>query len=367
MAQFAQTPGQTGGFLQQLLAPEVAMPMAAALMGNQGNAANFGNAFGAYGQAVAQRAGQNKTLEYFRQNAPEFAAMVEAGMPVSDAWQTYTKQRYAQKAGPTYGLTPIYGTDEQGNTVLGTLGNDGSFKRIDTGDFRVSTGVDKVDLGTHYGLVDKRTGATVGTLPKENFQEAYDKGAGSEAGKLSVEMPQKRNKAMLNLELLDQQRSVVEDDINRAIAEIQANPGLATGLVGGLTKALPGTPAYQLARKLETIKANVGFDKLQAMREASPTGGALGQVSDFENRQLQSVFGNLEQAQSAEEIIYNLQRLQQILSQSKDARRQAFARDFGGLGDQMGAQQPMTAPAAPGAPASSGNRTRSGISWSVEP
>src|SRR5690606_16534561 len=120
------------------LAPEVAMPMAAALLGNQGNAANFGNALGAYGQVAAQRAGQNRTLEYFRQNAPEFAQMVEAGMPVSDAWQMYTKQRYAQKSEPTYGLTPIYGTDEQGNTVLGTLGNDGSFKRIDTGDFRVS-------------------------------------------------------------------------------------------------------------------------------------------------------------------------------------------------------------------------------------
>ncbi|TDR34332.1 hypothetical protein [Aquamicrobium defluvii] len=101
MAQFSQPPGnQGGGFLQQLLAPEVAMPMAAALMGNQGNAANFGNAFGAYGQASAQMAGKNKTLEYFRQNAPEFAAMVEAGMPVNEAWGTYTKQRYAQQADP---------------------------------------------------------------------------------------------------------------------------------------------------------------------------------------------------------------------------------------------------------------------------
>lgn len=98
MAQLAQMPGNQGGnFLQQLLSPEVAMPMAAALMGQNGNAANLGNAFGAYGQAQAQVRGKNKTLDYFRQNAPEFAQMVDAGMPVNEAWQTYTKQRYAQK------------------------------------------------------------------------------------------------------------------------------------------------------------------------------------------------------------------------------------------------------------------------------
>ena len=48
------------------------------------------------------------------------------------------------------------------------------------------------------------------------------------------------------------------------------------------------------------------------MREASPTGGALGQVSTFELQNLMAVFGSLEQSQSNEELQYNLRRLQQV-------------------------------------------------------
>lgn len=349
MAQFAQTPGQTGGFLQQLLAPEVAMPMAAALMGNQGNAANFGNAFGAYGQAVAQRAGQNKTLEYFRQNAPEFAAMVEAGMPVSDAWQTYTKQRYAQKAGPTYGLTPIYGTDEQGNTVLGTLGNDGSFKRIETGDFRVSTGVDKVDLGTHYGLVDKRTGATVGTLPKENFQEAYDKSAGGVAGKMQAE-------AVANLPKVEQQAQTMLDTLDA----LEKHPGFkgAVGWQGNIPDWMipSGTDA---AGFMTLLDQSMGQSFLQAFE--SLRGG--GQISNVEGQQATRALNRLSRSLSEAEFKQALNELRTIIRRGLErARAGIVVNDSPG-----GAPQTAPGPAAPGAPASSGNRTRSGISWSVEP
>ena len=52
---------------------------------------------------------------------------------------------------------------------------------------------------------------------------------------------------------------------------------------------VPGTEAQATAAKLDTIKANIGFDKLQKMRDASPTGGALGQVSERELGFLQSL------------------------------------------------------------------------------
>ena len=48
------------------------------------------------------------------------------------------------------------------------------------------------------------------------------------------------------------------------------------------------------------------------MRDASPTGGALGQVSERELGFLQSVFGSLDQSQSAEELAYNIQLLQYV-------------------------------------------------------
>jgi hypothetical protein len=108
--------------------------------------------------------------------------------------------------------------------------------------------------------------------------------------------------------------SIVLDEIGIA-KELIAGESLtspATGISGKLASKIDSTRAGALKNRLETIKANIGFDKLQRMREASPTGGALGAVSEFENRLLQSVFGSLEQAQSAEDIIYNLERLESI-------------------------------------------------------
>jgi hypothetical protein len=46
------------------------------------------------------------------------------------------------------------------------------------------------------------------------------------------------------------------------------------------------------------------------MRDSSPTGGALGQVTERELALLQSVAGTLDQAQSAEQLMQNLARLE---------------------------------------------------------
>lgn len=51
-----------------------------------------------------------------------------------------------------------------------------------------------------------------------------------------------------------------------------------------ITKA--GTDALTYEEAVVTLQANIGFDALSAMREASPTGGALGQVSELELKQL---------------------------------------------------------------------------------
>lgn len=106
--------------------------------------------------------------------------------------------------------------------------------------------------------------------------------------------------------------NLVLDEIDIAKQIVQSNPATTTGIVGGIASNIDSTTAGALKNRLQTIKANIGFDKLQAMRDASPTGGALGQVSEFENRLLQSVYGSLEQAQSAQDILYNLQRLQDV-------------------------------------------------------
>lgn len=103
---------------------------------------------------------------------------------------------------------------------------------------------------------------------------------------------------------------LVNDETRRALNMLNEQGGAVSGIVGNMTKDIPMLPAHDFSKMLETIKANIGFDKLQSMRDASPTGGALGQVSTFENELLQAVFGSLAQSQTPQQLKYNLMRLQ---------------------------------------------------------
>jgi len=82
-----------------------------------------------------------------------------------------------------------------------------------------------------------------------------------------------------------------------------------TGFWGNMLKDIAGTGAADLKNSIVTIKSAIGFDKLQDMRDNSPTGGALGQVSERELAQLNASLGSLEQSQSAEQFKKNLMRV----------------------------------------------------------
>lgn len=86
--------------------------------------------------------------------------------------------------------------------------------------------------------------------------------------------------------------------------------GMTTGLIGKGQSFVPGTDAYNLNQRLLTIKANLGFDRLQQMRDASPTGGALGQVAVQELNALQSTVGSLEIGQDRKELEKNLSKIE---------------------------------------------------------
>jgi hypothetical protein len=100
--------------------------------------------------------------------------------------------------------------------------------------------------------------------------------------------------------------------VDRALGIVQRNPDFTTGFGAAIFQNIPATQAFDVRSLVDTIKANAAFDKLQAMRAASPTGGALGAVSDNEGRLLAAAIGNLEQAQSAAQFIDNLKRVKNI-------------------------------------------------------
>src|SRR5690606_37631609 len=230
------------------------------------------------------------------------------------------------------GLNPIYAKDAQGNTVLlqPTTTGEAVLTRLPEG-VTISTGVDRIDLGTHWGLVDKKSGDIVGTLPKELEEAERQKGRGTEIGKAEGRMlsPEARVKkveaeshlanAVHNLERLAAQAK-----------EIRDNPSLwrATGFMSVLP-SVPGGEAANIDAAMVTLKSQTGFGVLQAMRDASKTGGALGQVSNIENELLQNNLAALEQSQSTEEFKRNLDKIIEYTEAAKARLTGAYRETYG--------------------------------------
>lgn len=172
----------------------------------------------------------------------------------------------------------------------------------------------------------------------------------TDAAKAQVELDFTRPKAQAALTAMDAKTKTVDDAITRA----QALVGAWTAGPGAMLSGIPGTPSRDLQASLETIKANLGFDELQTMRDNSPTGGALGQVAVQELEALRSTLSSLDQAQSPEALKASLARIQEIRKDSAQRRRQAFDATYGGARPPPGRPQQR----APAGPRTTGFRSR---------
>lgn len=109
------------------------------------------------------------------------------------------------------------------------------------------------------------------------------------------------------------------DRIIATVDQAMSKIGNWTAGAGAGLRAIPGTPAKNLAADLQTIKANLGFAELQAMRQASPTGGALGAIAVQELEALQSTVASLDQSQSPAQLKERLSQVRQHYAAWKDA------------------------------------------------
>jgi hypothetical protein len=134
------------------------------------------------------------------------------------------------------------------------------------------------------------------------------------------------------------------EDITDSIADARRlSSGMSTGFVGGMTREVPGTPAYNLSRAVNTIKANLGFEALQAMRDSSPTGGALGQVAVQELEMLQSIVDSFDTAQSEGEFNRALDRADRYIARRQERSRrliEAYEMDLEASGGAEQQQAP---------------------------
>lgn len=131
----------------------------------------------------------------------------------------------------------------------------------------------------------------------------------------AVEAEELKKKGEMAQTLKERSGNIVLQDIDRALGMLEGAKDDILPVTGRLGEGL-GFIGYSPAKNLDTvlqpIKAAASFDRLQQMREASPTGGALGAVSAPELRLLESSIGSLEQSQTDEQLAYNLARVKNI-------------------------------------------------------
>lgn len=87
---------------------------------------------------------------------------------------------------------------------------------------------------------------------------------------------------------------------------------------------MPGSKAANAEALLETLRSKTAFGTLQAMRDASKTGGALGAVSEKELKLLESNLAALSKAQSPEQFRQQLDAIVKYAEGAKGRTREAF-------------------------------------------
>lgn len=147
----------------------------------------------------------------------------------------------------------------------------------------------------------------------------------------------------------------VEAKSNSFVKDLQdlANhPGLSqiTGLIAGRA---PGITAEGRAAQAlyDKIMARGGFQALQEMRDMSKTGGALGNVSNQEGKQLQASFAAIDRRQDAADVKKAIDQAIADIEGAKVRMREAYNDTYAYREKREGGAAAPATPAAPKPPA----------------
>lgn len=303
------------------------------LSGNWGNMGRYAmegrqmdDAYATAQKAEAERQGQlNQTVQaMLAAGREDLANMAEAGQ-MDLAWKTFVTDQSAGK-----------GADAPANVrewqYYSGLSPDDQAAYL-----RMKRTNPYLDIGTGFVQPDPvNPGMTAGPAIVKNgdVPTGYQQVGGGAIAPMpgseqDIEATGRRIKADSAMATLEQKNAVALQAVDAALD--QANWS-NTGNVMGNSGWVPwvGQGATDLARTLDTIKANIGFEELQTMRDNSPTGGALGQVTERELAFLQSTIASIEQAQSEDQLKRNLQILRDFIAQSQARRRAAYDQQYGG-------------------------------------
>lgn len=219
--------------------------------------------------------------------------------------KTYTDYLAIKKAGgETFGKNPFYGTDKDGNPVLIQAGSKGTANVMQIpGDVTVSTGVDKIDLGDRFLIIDKRSGQQLG-YQKKNLAEAESQKV---QGKVHGEKVATAGEAIAGA-----------DDLLTNIDEMITHPGRKaatgrSGLIPETAQAIFNQDAKNFIVRAKQLSGSVflqGFEKLK--------GG--GPITEVEGQQAKDATARMDRAQSEEAYLEALNDFKKVVKGIRDRR-----------------------------------------------
>jgi hypothetical protein len=234
-------------------------------------------------------------------------------------FQKFMQQKKAVSG--EYSLTPQYGTNAKGETVLIQTGKSG--EAIETklpNGVKISSGVDKVDLGTTWGIIDKRTGQLVGQQPKDLQGKEAAEERGKAQGQAQAAVP----------------GAIADAEATKAkIDELIKHEGLSS-IVGSLDQY---RPTWMLGEKGNDALARYKQLQGQAFLQAYNLLKGGGAITDIEGKKAEAAMARLERAQSEE-----------VFKSALQDFRDAIESGVNKLKSKAAGGQPAAAPSAPAAP-----------------
>lgn len=159
-------------------------------------------------------------------------------------------------------------------------------------------------------------------LARQKERRIADTGEGTELAPKEI---QKREAAYPKATSAVKSFEANSDGFISDLKKLRDHPGLSniTGVIAGRTPSF--TSEGRAAQALyDKIVAKGGFQALQALREASTTGGALGSVSNQEGKQLVQSFAAIDQRQDAPDVQAAIDQVIQEVEGTKARVREAY-------------------------------------------
>lgn len=251
------------------------------------------------------------------------------------------RQRAGKAEQPTYGLSPVWGVDANGNPAIMQLGKDGTpiQPKLPAG-FTVAKDPIKVDAGTHFVLLDPQTRQLVTTIPKNVAGVAQQNAVGKAAGEAQAQLPGAEGMA---------------GQITKQIEDLATDPKLPD-MLGPLASSLPNVSAdaARVQARMDQLKGGVflqGYNMLKG-------GGA---ITEVEGLKAENAMARLSAAQNLQDYKAALYEFRDALTTGLNKLRAQAAMvpgaqpgqfgqqgQAGAQGTTNGGQQPVTGQGAGG-------------------